>query len=125
MTRNISRTPPPRQLGTKETLESLTHWPEVYIVPSFQFYSSPGVYLFTSNLENRWHENRASVSKTKYTNKKKDLETQGKVIFQFYKNSSIGNLLDSSSNALKFPTEADTLGNFNLVFEIWVNFLMF
>ena len=26
MTRNISRTPPPRQLGTKETLESLTHW---------------------------------------------------------------------------------------------------
>ena len=26
MTRNISRTPPPRQLGSKETLESLTHW---------------------------------------------------------------------------------------------------
>ena len=42
----------------------------VYIVPSFQFYSSPGVYLFTSNLANRKHKNRASVSKTKYTNKK-------------------------------------------------------
>ena len=97
----------------------------MYIVPSFQFYSSPGVYLFASNLANHKHKNRASVSKTKYTNKKKDIETQGKVIFQFYKNSSIGNLLDSSSNALKFPTEADTLGNFNLVFEIWVNFLMF
>ena len=26
MTRNVSRTPPPRQLGSQETLESLTHW---------------------------------------------------------------------------------------------------
>ena len=26
MARNVSRTPPPRQLGPRETLESLTHW---------------------------------------------------------------------------------------------------
>ena len=26
MARNSTRTPPPRQLGSKETLESLTHW---------------------------------------------------------------------------------------------------
>ena len=26
MTRNVSHTPPPRQLGSQETLESLTHW---------------------------------------------------------------------------------------------------
>ena len=65
---------------------------------------SRGVYCsqlsLTSNLANRQLKNRTSVSKTNPTNKKKDIETQGRFIFQFYEKSSIGNLLDSSYNAL-------------------------
>ena len=53
MARNISRTPPPRQLGSEETLESLTHWQNSFKT----FYKRDDVYkrFFKPNIT--WNSN--------------------------------------------------------------------
>ena len=54
MSRNLSRTPPPRQLGAKETLESLSHWRTTFRT----FYKKDDTYriFFKSTAAWNYHE---------------------------------------------------------------------
>ena len=54
MSRNLSRTPPPRQLGAKESLESLSHWKTTFRT----FYKKDETYkiFFKSTAKWNYHE---------------------------------------------------------------------
>ena len=54
MSRQMSRTPPPRQLGTKETLESLTHWKTTFRT----FYKKDDAYRIFFKSDAKWNHSQ-------------------------------------------------------------------
>ena len=54
MSRQMSRTPPPRQLGTNETLESLTHWKTTFRT----FYKKDDAYRIFFKSDAKWNHSQ-------------------------------------------------------------------